>query len=156
MKPVNDINFWKQRIEESERTPEHYSVYIANPVLWRRINITHEALLKEHVTGSVLDAGCGYGRYAPLFEDYTGVDFSPDFIAKAKEKYPEKHFIQADLQKLPFRDNAFDWAFCVSIKRMIIDNLGVEAWEPMEKELKRVAGKVLILEYEVPDQYEIL
>jgi hypothetical protein len=39
---------------------------------------------------------------------------------------------------------------------MIEDNLGNQDWSKMQNELKRVAKKVLILEYEEPEKFEIL
>lgn len=164
-KPVDTIEFWKDRIDTA--VSEHYSVYVANEVLWKHINLAHEAILKKVVSGKVLDAGCAYGRSSVFFdkENYTGVDFSPDFIAKAKSKYPDKNFVVGNLKELPFKDQEFDWAFCISIRKMVRDNLGDIEWDIMEKELKRVAKNVLILEYgtELPgagidgaDVYEIL
>jgi len=158
-RPINDLDFWKQRIEDAKKGYTHYSVYVANPQLWKYIENHHRKIIRQYIkmSESVLDAGCGYGRAVEFLPTrYTGVDFSPDFIAQAKENYPDKTFIQSRLEDLPFNDKDFDWAVCISIKYMIIGNLGVEAWEPMEKELKRVAKKVLILEYEDPTQYEVL
>lgn len=151
-KPVDTIEFWADRIKTAKK--EHYSVYVAGDNLWEAIRLIHQEIMDDHIsdTDKVLDAGCGYGRWSTHFDNYVGVDFSPDFIEKAKKKYPEKTFVQADLKKLPFKDKEFDWAFCVSIKQMIVDNLGKEQWNLMEKELKRVANKVLILEYGDYDQ----
>jgi ubiquinone/menaquinone biosynthesis C-methylase UbiE len=155
-KPVDKIGFWKHRIDTAQS--EHYSVYVIHEQGWKRINDIHneifDGLIKKD--DKVLDAGCGYGRWADKFDNYVGVDFSPDFIERAKKKYPNKEFIVAKLEELPFKDKEFDWAFCVSIKKMIVDNMGEEAWQKMEDELKRVAKKVLILEYEDPRPYEIL
>lgn len=156
MKPVNKESFWKERIERSKHGREHYSVYITTDEDWKYLNGVHEELLKKECTGKVLDAGCGYGRWSVLFDDYVGVDFSQDFIDIAKEKYPNKKFIQSKLESLPFKDKEFDSAFCVSVKRMIIDNQGNEAWEQMEKELLRVSKKLVLLEYTEPEEYEVL
>jgi len=155
-KPIDKEEFWKERIDNAAR--EHYSVYVTSEFDWKYIYTTHKAIIEEHIPQGVkvLDAGCGYGRMSMLFDNYTGVDFSPDFIREANKKYAGKKFIQANLKELPFGDGEFDWAFCVSIKRMVIDNLGEDEWNKMEKELKRVAKKVLILEYEDPKIYEIL
>lgn len=155
-KPVNKIEFWKERIQNALK--EHYTVYVAHEQLWKRINEIHEKILSDIIPkdSKVLDAGCGYGRWSTKFENYSGVDFSPDFLLMAKKKYPNKEFTQAKLEELPFKDKEFDWAFCVSIKKMIVDNQGEEKWLEMEKELRRVAKKVLILEYETPEIYEIL
>lgn len=157
-KPIFSTEFWKKRIKEAQR--DYFSVYVTNYKDWRDINIEHLALIREGIPedAKVLDAGCGYGRACEWFSpsQYTGVDFSPDFLGQAKRKYPEYTFVKADLRELPFEKKQFDWAFCISIKRMVVDNKGVAEWKKMEKELKRVAKNVLILEYEDPDQFEIL
>lgn len=157
MRKVQEESFWKERIDDAKEIGQlHYSVYNANKHIWDNIVYTHEAIINKEVSGKVLDAGCGYGRLSETIDDYVGVDFSKDFIDLAMEKYPDKHFHQASLKKLPFEDNSFDWAICVSIKGMIIANEGGDEWDEMEKELKRVAKKILILEYSSPGEYEII
>lgn len=164
-KPVDTIEFWKKRIDTA--VSEHYSVYVAHEILWKDINLIHERIIDQHIPKDsyILDAGCAYGRWAPHFGNYLGIDFSPDFIEKAKEKYPNKNFDVQTLERLPYEDKTFDWGLVVSIKRMIVDNCGQESWDIMEKELKRVCKNVLILEYgnELPgggsdgaNEYEIL
>lgn len=152
-KPVDNIDFWKERIDTAAK--DYFTVYVTSEADWYEINKAH-AKQFEKMTGKVLDAGCGYGRNSEYFADYVGVDFSPDFIEMAKRKYPNKTFIQANLKDLPFKDKEFDWAFCVSIKKMIVDNLGDNEWNEMEKELRRVAKQVMILEYENHQTADIL
>lgn len=159
--PVNTPEFWKTRLHDAYRKGHlHYSVYLCPPPMWRAIFEAHKAILQRETEPGmkVLDAGCGYGRTACLFNvrDYTGVDLSPDLLSVAREQYPEKTFLEARLENLPFKDYHFDVAFCTSIKAMVISNLGEEAWGAIERELKRVAKKVLVLEYETPDEYTIL
>lgn len=155
-KPVDQEIFWKERIDYAkEHGKLHFSVFLAHDLLWRQINADHERIIKEHVkdTDKVLDAGCAYGRMSEIIPgDYTGIDFSPDFIEEAKKLYPNKNFLVADLKNLPFKDKEFDIAVLVSIRHMIIGNLGQEVWDQMEKELKRTCKKVLILEYGVNDK----
>lgn len=155
-RPVDKLSFWKERIETAQQ--ERYSVYVCNSVLWGNIEREHSRIIKERIKpdAKVLDSACGYGRMSWYFQNYTGVDFSPDFIEIAKKKYPGKDFVIADLKKLPFKDKEFDWAVGVSIKRMIKENLGEPEWLLMEKELKRVAKRILILEYENASEYEII
>lgn len=158
MKPIDQEEFWEERLHTAERSRIHYAVYLARTELWNEIERTHEEIIKGWIpsTAKVLDAGCGYGRLSVLFPNYAGVDFTNAFIHKARELYPQKNFFRADLKNLPFGDQQFDWAVCVSIKAMVINNLGEDAWIPMLYEIKRVAKDVLILEYEVPYVYEIL
>lgn len=151
---VNSTQFWKHRIDTAQK--EHYSVYVTTEEAWKKIGEIHKNIIKQECGGKILDAGCGYGRMSEWVHDYTGVDFSPDFIEIARLKYPDKKFMVADLEALPFKDKEFDWAVCISIKHMIEGNLGKEAWQKMETELKRVAQKVLILEYTEPERYWII
>lgn len=157
-KPIDKLEFWKERIDTAVKP--HYSVYVVHEVKWAEINKAHREILKKEIglLDTVLDAGCGYGRMSELFDpkQYTGVDFSPDFIKKARKGYKGVKFMQANLKELPFFDKQFDVAFCVSIKKMVTDNLGYEEWAKMAMELKRVAKKLIILEYETPTEYEVL
>lgn len=154
-KPIDKLEFWKERIDHAVK--DHYTVYVVHEPGWKKINDAHIEIFRRTISPSdkVLDAGCGYGRMSEFFSNYTGVDFSPDFIDMARKKYPGKEFIQGNLKALPFKDKEFDWAFCVSIKKMVRDNLGDEEWALMRKELKRVAKKLLILEYETPEDHEV-
>ena len=155
-KPIDKLDFWKERIDNAARP--HYSVYVIHDQGWKRIYETHARIIERLIPkdAKVLDAGCGYGRMSPLFKNYVGVDFSPDFIEWAKRDYPQKEFIQGNLKELPFKDKEFDWAFCISIKKMVEDNKGENEWKQMEKELLRVSSKLLILEYEAFDRFEVL
>lgn len=154
--PVSDPAFWKKRIEEAGKSGRlHHSVYVSSDALWDTIFRAHMGVLDKEVPpgSSLLDIGCGYGRFAPMFENYTGVDISPDLIEIAKSTYPSKKFVIADLRSLPFKDKEFDVGILVSVRAMIIGNLGGEAWEPMEKECKRVCKKVIALEYGTFEDY---
>lgn len=155
-KPIFELDFWKERIIGSKKSRDFHSVYLTQDEQWKKIGSVHKDITDKEVKGNVLDAGCGYGRLSEWFSDYIGVDFSPDFISWAKEKYPNKDFIVADLRKLPFEDNSFDWVVCNSIRQMVQANMGNEEWMKMEKELLRVGKKVLILEYTNPEKYTIL
>lgn len=153
---IDTLEFWKKRIDEAKKINHlHYSVYLANDRIWAKILEAHMQVINKVIqpTDRVLDAGCGYGRLSPIFENYTGVDFSSDFIAEAKRLYPEKNFEVQDLRKLPYVDKEFDIGLVVSIKHMVIGNMGLQAWLPMEKELRRVCKKVLILEYGEMEDY---
>lgn len=160
-KQVNEPGFWRERLAEADALGvPHHSVYQTSDEDWRRIEETHRQIIAKHVKEgeNVLDAGCGYGRLAELFkpEVYTGVDFASAFVDRAKRLYPEFRFVQAKLEELPFPEQMFDWAICVSIKRMVIGNVSEDFWNVQLAELKRVAKQVLILEYSNPQEYEIL
>ena len=60
----------------------------------------------------VLDIGCGPGDFTSDFSDsgalVTGVDFAPEMIRVARERFPEVRFEVADAESLPFDDGSFD------------------------------------------------
>jgi SAM-dependent methyltransferase len=66
--------------------------------------------------GSALDAACGTGRHAGylsgLGHRVTGVDSSPDMLARARQQVPEAHFLAGDLHQLPVRDETADLIVC--------------------------------------------
>lgn len=159
--PVDFPGFWKGRLERARSEGKlWYSVYLTHKDQWMNIEKVHAEVIANLIMKDcqVLDAGCGYGRLAHLFDPdhYTGIDFSPDLLEEARKKNPSYFFAQDDLTKIPYADKNFDWAICSSIKQMIIGQVGMPKWRDMEKELRRVARRVLILEYPTPEQYEIL
>ena len=153
-KPVDKEHFWKWRLKEAREL--RHSVYLTSETDWNHITAAHKVILQPYKDKKVLDAGCGYGRWSEFFSNYVGIDLSPDFIDKAKELYPEKEFITGRLEKLPYKDNEFDMAFCVSVKNMIVGQLGESAWEKIEKELMRVSKELILLEYTNPSEYDVL
>jgi SAM-dependent methyltransferase len=58
----------------------------------------------------VLDAGCGTGEYAGLFEPerYLGIDLHPGYVALARRRHPRHHFEVADLRAWDGRGDRFD------------------------------------------------
>lgn len=149
-KPVMNPDFWRGRLQSASEL--RYAVYSCPEEDWNQINEHHYKILTQYIdvkNSKVLEAGCGFGRWSPLFENYTGVDISPDFIRLAKENYPlhSDNFLVGDLKTLPFPDKHFDWCFHISVKEMIRREIGNETWGLIEKELLRVSKKVLTLEY---------
>jgi ubiquinone/menaquinone biosynthesis C-methylase UbiE len=61
---------------------------------------------------SVLDVGCGPGYVAGAAVERgavpTGVDFSREMLAIAKQMFPQIEFHEGDAQNLPFSDGTFD------------------------------------------------
>jgi len=164
-RPVDKLEFWKSRIDSSG-DKKHHSVYRCDDGLWSILEKHHVRQIRQFIkpTDRVLDIACGYGRMAKYFacENYTGIDFSPDFIDLASKQFPDYNFVVADLKKLPFKDNQFDWCFGISIKAMIVRELGDNQWLKMEQEIRRVSKKTIFLEYSdgkgnhLKDNYEVM
>jgi len=103
-----------------------------------------------------LDAGCGIGNHTLWLADavmpngkVTGLDISADHLAYAKKNavksgLTEKvSFQEGDLNKLPFEDNSFDWAWAVDALWAGPKEMGCLAEDtlPLVKELARVVNK---------------
>lgn len=72
----------------------------------RGINADRLRAIDRHVTGSVLDVGCGSGAYVDLLADQhlaVGVDMHP-FRSWGRRG----HFLRGDATRLPFRSQSFD------------------------------------------------
>lgn len=104
-------NWWKKIRKKSD-----IDVYDR---LWVQAlkNLGGEPLFRrDHFKGkTVLDAGCGNGRHIKSdFSKYgckeiIGVDLGNQvFEAKRTNNAPNTHFVQADLQNLPFKKGVFD------------------------------------------------
>ena len=68
---------------------------------------------------SVLDLGCGNGRFFRFFNekkaDYIGADFSSELIEIAKKENPEGRFKKADALDVPFQENQFDKVYSIAV-----------------------------------------
>lgn len=66
--------------------------------------------------GVALDAACGTGRHtaylASLGHKVTGIDSSPEMLARAREKVPRGEFYEADLYDVPLDDDSVDLVVC--------------------------------------------
>lgn len=68
---------------------------------------------------TVLDAGCGIGRYCAFITGAgghaIGVDISPSGLAAARQNAPQARLIEADLQRLPLKTEVVDAAFSIGV-----------------------------------------
>lgn len=82
-------------------------------------NPIHQRLLKayiiarEHVTGNVMEVGCGEGRGIDLIIDrattYTAIDKIEPVIERLKARFPKGRFLSGNIPPLSsFVDNSFD------------------------------------------------
>jgi len=93
-----------------------------NTSLSRQRFLNETKLKPQWIKGKrILDAGCGPGRFSEIALSYGATVFSVD-ISTAIEacsenftKNPDIHFIQADLNHLPFRKKSFDALYCIGV-----------------------------------------
>lgn len=114
------IDYDLEKLEESERK---WANEFARRRGWEEHYLNEpEAALElffSHIPGtSMLDTGCGWGRYVYRFVeaglDYTGLDHSREMLAVASATNPGLKFLEGTFRKMPFADNSFDgvWSCC--------------------------------------------
>jgi SAM-dependent methyltransferase len=70
---------------------------------------------------TVLDAGCGAGRFSEIALSHGSRVFAIDYSMAVEAtwrnlgSHPNLHVVQADLQVLPFPDNSFDYIYCFGV-----------------------------------------
>ena len=85
--------------------------------------------------GKVLEIGVGTGLSLPRYKpslDVTGIDLSPDMLAKAEErveslKLPRKTLLVMDASRLSFPDESFDAAAVMYVMTVVPDPAAVMA-----------------------------
>jgi tRNA (uracil-5-)-methyltransferase TRM9 len=88
---------------------------------WSIFTTELEALARRWRKGKLLNVGCAHGPdFLPFNEGFElyGVDFSPEMLNFAR-RYSQKFgfkvkLAQADIRKLPYPDESFDWAIAVA------------------------------------------
>ena len=99
-----------------------------------------EEILANLQGKKVLEVGCGRGYLAGKLaarNKVTGVDIIVG--DKTREKYPEVTFVEAAIEKLPFKDNSFD----VVVTTHTLEH--VQNLPAALAELRRVAKKELVI-----------
>jgi ubiquinone/menaquinone biosynthesis C-methylase UbiE len=135
---------WKKMYDmrAEKDMPEHALGYWSEPGYLQLLRITLQEVKKLDVK-TVLDVGCGVGRYcheiSSLGLDITGTDYSEKLLAKAIENYPKLRFLHANGYNLPFEDKSFDLVISIGALQCLEDYKG------FIKELCRVAAKNIII-----------
>jgi hypothetical protein len=158
---ILEREFWRERMERAvtEFQEPHRTLYECSIDHWMAIASHHTKLLSRIVrsTDSILDTGCAWGRLLHLLPphwqgDYLGVDLNPDFIRMARQRHPNRVFIEGDLRKIAtYCTKAYDIAVLISIRSMILRELGTDTWAQIRKQLGKVARWIVYLEYDTED-----
>jgi SAM-dependent methyltransferase len=128
---------------------------------WGAIDETHRQFVEAFLArlpagGSVLDAGCGTGRFFPLVlasgRGVTGVDRSAASLEVAKVKYPEAQTIRAELQSFPAA-HQYDGVMCVDALEMNPP----EEWPAILNHLRLALnrGGVIYVTIELPGEEQL-
>lgn len=111
----------------------------------------------------ILDAGCGSGLTACHLAKskgckIIGVDINSQMIEKARQRAEQEgvtHLVEfkvADVNKLPFPDNHFNWVMCESITVFLDKDKVYKEFYRVLKPEGRIADLEMSLLYELPPQ----
>lgn len=109
---------------------------------------------------TVLDAGCGTGKFLRVLEDnsekYIGIDLSENQLVKAKLKSLNNNsqFICSNLSKIPLEDNSVDLVVSTWVLGTITD---IEERNNALNELKRILkhnGQIILVENAENSEFE--
>lgn len=108
-------------------------------------------LAKKFSAGKILDAGCGTGEYFPYYNgtEIYGVDLTARYLKKIPvKKYKQKISLKkADVRKLPFKANTFDFVLCAAVLEYMQNK---KELDKAVNELKRVLKPHGMLVVSVP------
>ncbi|GAB4486950.1 MAG: hypothetical protein OHK006_15420 [Thermodesulfovibrionales bacterium] len=96
--------------------------------------------LLKHISGRLLDIGCGIGDVLRLYRDSVGIDADPGCVSVCQEQ--GLPCVQASADALPFEDDSFDSV----ILNNVLEHIGQP--EAVFSEIRRVLrrGGVLVIE----------
>ena len=100
-------------------TPDYVRHYDVDDPSRLEADLTHYFYARQVAaqlqgSDSLLDVGCAVGSLRQLLQrlghspEYTGVDLTPEFIARAQQKFDGVRFEVANATELPFEDGSFD------------------------------------------------
>jgi ubiquinone/menaquinone biosynthesis C-methylase UbiE len=128
--------YYEKEAELTDIDERMYSTYFGKE---RFKKITK--LMKQLDFSSLLDVGCGSGKY--LIDKSAGVDISRGYLRQAKTRAMQKclrvDLFQVDNTKLPFCSNSFDLVLCSEVLEHTVD------WQGALRELIRVAKKYILV-----------
>jgi SAM-dependent methyltransferase len=148
--------YWDKRA--SQPIPDVETVGIVGTQFLDHLPAPAERMLQR--SGLVLDAGCGYGRFAvPLATrgfTVVGVDASIHMLQRfqlhiAEHKLENAHLIRSSITHLPFRAGIFATAYCAGTV-FYIDR---KMWPKVFYELRRVAMHSSVQERNVLSPYNL-
>jgi ubiquinone/menaquinone biosynthesis C-methylase UbiE len=102
----------------------HYLIERENDIVRNEIESLWESRNGNSLT--LLDIGCGTGRFLEIFkENHTiiGVDLSINMLQHIRKKFPNSHLVIGDAENLPFRDSSVDAVLCSYLISNLNDDL---------------------------------
>jgi len=107
--------------------------------------------LGQHAEGTLLDVGCSWGYVLWALDGNAGVDINDHLLDIARLLSPEREFVCADAQRLPFADKSFDTVVMAETLEHLPWPQGVGI---ALGEAQRVARKKILVTVPAPDGAE--
>jgi len=145
----------KELFDKAARKGDSFSVLVPNAsrfrnlVLDRAMRKTLTPLLEQVSKLTVLEVGCGIGRWTKIMSEKNsviGLDISRFMIKQARDSCIGKDcsFVVADVSFLPFKENIFDLIVSITVLQHILED---QKFLLTLQEISRCAkSKVLIVE----------
>lgn len=153
--------YWRKRVnpETFRKTMEKYFEYDPKGYWERRaeswdrqagdqlpdLNVL-EPIFMDFKPSTVLDVGCGSGRWYPYFKAqgvaYRGVDISKNLITLAQKKFPDGMFKTCKVEDIPVPETPFDLAFCYTV----LEHVKEEDMQKAADALNQCAKTLLLVE----------
>ncbi|PIZ45019.1 hypothetical protein COY32_05755 [candidate division WWE3 bacterium CG_4_10_14_0_2_um_filter_41_14] len=116
-KTVNLFQVWNSKAKQYDKFLITEGDAYQQAINWPSI----KRLLGNITDKNILDSGCGNGLYTNIMKQdggiTTGIDIASNFIAIAKERYPETPFFEGDIMKsMPFEAGSFD----IIVSKMVL------------------------------------
>lgn len=117
------LKYWESRVQEANAGGSASRVIENDPLTLQDQVIRDIFLATPPSPGSILEVGCAWGRWFPVFLEQGlqvhGIDISPAMIARATELWNDIDGVvsvqEAEAEHLPFPDGTFDNVACIAV-----------------------------------------
>ena len=134
----NPKEYWENRAESWQNQAQQMSI--------EKDDVT--TVLKEVSPQSILDIGCGDGRWYQILkengvEEYTGIDISEKLIKAAQTRFPheERSFIPSKVEDF-VTEKKYDLVFSYTC----LEHIKEEDWDRAVEAIKKMGRKLLLIE----------
>lgn len=158
--PLEEVqSYWDERIKAA--AGEWEGVLWQGLPTWNdyvdKIQMHHLGRYMNQIktTDTVLDVGCGIGRFtfrfAKLCKEVYGIDSSKEAILICKRNSEDSRISNAkfqvmDVRKLTFNSETFDWVFSITCLQHITNKMDLTASVEQILRVAKTGGKIVLIE----------